>query len=208
MGRGPLNKIKHILPDYLLFLHVLHVLHEWPPIMNDKPICDDKWLLHWRGLPKLNPVITWSNPLTATLALVKLLGDTRYLLLSSWHGSWLSIHYPRLYSQKFYYSLQYIKSTLHCFRTLSVTEVLVTVLSAVYCILLGEERVTGHPCPCVRYQPCCMLYAVCCVLYGQCPQCCMLYIVRRGAGNRTLATNQPEGNPTLSATAAARGSAS
>ena len=103
--------------------------------------------LHWRGLPKLNPVITWSNPLTATLALVKLLGDTRYLLLSSWHGSWLSIHYPRLYSQKFYYSLQYIKSTLHCFRTLSVTEVLVTVLSAVYCILLGEERVTGHPPP-------------------------------------------------------------
>ena len=151
--------------------------------MNDKPICDNKWLLHCWGLPKLNPVITWSNPLTATLALVKLLGDTRYLLLSSWHGSWLSIHYPRLYSQKFYYSLQYIKSTLHCFRTLSVTEVLVTVLSAVYCILLGEERVTGHPCPCVRYQPCCMLYAVCCVLYGQCPQCCILLGEERVTGH-------------------------
>ena len=171
MGRGPLNQIKHILPDYLLFLHVLHVLHEWPPIMNDKPICDNKWLLHCWGLPKLNPVITWSNPLTATLVLVKVLGDTCYC--HPWHGSWFSIHYPRLFSQKFYYSLLIAVHTeytaLHC-RTLSV------VLQQ---SLRGSWSVSS-----------------------------VLYIVRRGAGNRTLATNQPEGNPTLSATAAARGSAS
>ena len=143
MGRGPLNKIKHILPDYLLFLHVLHVLHEWPPIMNDKPICDNKWLLHCWGLPKLNPVITWSNPLTATLALVKVLGDTCYCHLGMVHGFLFT---TRVFS---------VKSKV----------LLLIAVHKEYTALLQNIICNRSP--------------------GHCPQCCILYIVRRGAGNRT-----------------------
>ena len=131
--------------------------------------------LHWRGLPKLNPVITWSNPLTATLVLVKLLGDTCYCHHGMVHGFLFTTRACSVKSSTTHYSLQYIQSTLHC-----IAELYLWCFNKASagpgqcpqcCILWGEERVTEHST--VQYST------------VQCPQCCMLYIVRRGAGNRT-----------------------